>query len=113
MQNEPVITAWVWSISVMAVLFLINLLIANMVMYRPNDPGTTTRRLWFWVLAVLSLAISFGINLYIADDIKVHSSYVTYLMHAGIAALVVFVLYVGLGFVLSKLFPNSKIGTWF
>lgn len=113
MQTASLLTAWMWSIGVMVLLFIINLIIANAVMYRPHDPGTTTRRLWFWLLAALSLIISFGINYAIADGIKVHYNYVSYLRHAGISALVVFVFYVGLGFVLSKLFPNSKIGTWF
>lgn len=113
MQTASLLTAWMWSIGVMVLLFIINLIIANVVMYLPNDPGTTTRRLWFWLLGALSLVISFGINFAIAQDIKVQSSHATYLMHAAISALVAFALYVGLGFVLSKLFPNSKIGTWF
>ncbi len=113
MQQLTVINAWMWSIGITIVLFLINILIANTVMFRPNNPGTTTRRIWFWVLAVLSLVISFLINLYIANGIEVSAQSRDYLIHAGISALLMFVVYVGLGFVLSKLFPNSKIGTWF
>lgn len=113
MQIVPVFNAWIYSAIVMVVLFLINCGIANMILFRPNNPGTGTRRLWFWLLAVLTFVLGFGINWVIAENIKVQNAHDDYIMHAGISALVMFVVYVGLGFALSKLFPSSKIGTWF
>ncbi len=97
----------------MAVFFLIAVLSANMIIFKPNNPGTTTRRIWFWVLFALTGIVSFIINFTVSSNIDVRSTKSDYLMHSGIACGVVLLLYVVLGFVISKLFKNSKVGTWF
>ena len=113
MDQVSMTTAWMWSIVVMVVCFLVALVIANAVLFKPNDPGTSTRRIWFWIFGVLSVVIGFIVNYIIADGIDVPSAQSDYHMHSGISAGVCFVVYVIVGFAVSKLFPNSKVGTWF
>lgn len=113
MDQVSLTTAYMWALIVMVVCFFIATVISNMILFKPNNPGTTTRRIWFWVLCVLSAIIGFVINYFIGNSISVPSVQSNFYMHAGIAAGVSFVVYVLLGFIISKIFPNSKVGTWF
>ena len=113
MDQVSVTTAYMWALIVMVVCFLIATVIANMILFKPNDPGTTARRIWFWVLCVASAIVGFIINYFIGSGITVPSVQSSFYMHAGIAAGVSMIVYIVLGFVISKLFPNSKVGTWF
>lgn len=113
MEQVPISNAYIWALSIMVAFLLIAVLVANLILYKPNNPGTTTRRIWFWVLAVLTPIVGFLINSYIASGIEVPTQKTAYLMHSGIGAGVGLVLFILLGFILSKIFSNSKIGTWF
>lgn len=113
MDQVSVTTAYMWALIVMVVCFLIATLISNMILYKPNNPGTTAKRIWFWVLCVASAIIGFIINYTKGMAITVPSVQSNFFMHAGIAAGVSLVVYILLGFIISKIFPNSKIGAWF
>jgi len=113
MDQISISSAYMWAIIVMAVFFLLAVLVANMILYKPNNPGTTQRRVWFWVFCVASAVIGFVINYFIGHNIDVPSLQSSYYMHSAIAAGVGIVIYVIAGFALSKIFSSSKIGTWF
>lgn len=113
MDQVSVTSAYMWALIVMVVCLLLATLISNMILYKPNNPGTTAKRIWFWGLCVASAAIGFIINYFIGSGITVPSVQSSFYMHAGIAAGVSFVVYILLGFIISKMFPNSKVGTWF
>lgn len=113
MEQVSISSAYTWAFVVAAILFLVAAVVANMILYKPNNPGTATRRVWFWVLGVMSAVLGFVINQIIAGNITVPSIKSDYLMHASIAAGVSLLLYILCGFVVSKLFPKSKVGTWF
>lgn len=112
METTP-ITAYIVSACVMIVLFLISTIIANMIAHRPGGGDITKRRIWFWVLGVLTPVIAFAINFYISTDIEVPTTKTTYLTQSGIASAVSLVIYILIGFILSKLFNRTKLGTWF
>lgn len=113
MDQVSITSAYMWALIVMVVCFLLATLVANLILFKPNDPGTTARRIWFWVLCVAAGIIGFVINFIIGKSISVPSIQSDFYMHAGIAAGVSVVIYIVLGFVISKIFPNSKVGTWF
>lgn len=113
MEQVSITSAYMWSIVIMVVAFFITVIISNLIKYKPSDSGTTTRRIWFWVLCVAASLVGFVINYIIGKTITVPSIQGNYLMHAGIAAGVCVVVYILIGIVVSKLFPNSKVGTWF
>lgn len=102
-----------WSLIVAVAFFLIAAVIANLVLYKPNNPGTVTRRIWFWVLCAATGVVGFVINYIIGSAITVPSVQSSYFMHAGIAAGVSVVAYIAVGFIVSKMLPTSKVGTWF
>lgn len=114
MEQVSIVSAYMWALIIMAVFFLIAVLVSNMIPYKPNDPGTTSRRIWFWVLCVLAVIVGFVINFFaVAGNITVPSLHTKYLLHSSIAAGVALVLYILFGVIVSKLFPKAKVGTWF
>lgn len=113
MDQVSITSAYMWAIVVMAVAFLLAVVISNLILFKPNDPGTVKRRVWFWTLCVGACVVGFLINYFIGQKITVPSIQSNYYMHAGIAVGVCFVVYIVVGFVVSKLFPDSKVGTWF
>jgi hypothetical protein len=113
MEQASMTSAYMWSCVVMAVCFLIAVVIANMILFKPGNTGVTHRRIWFWILCVATGIVGFLINYGIGSNITVPSIQANYYMHSGIAAGVSVVIYIILGLVLSKMFSNSKIGTWF
>lgn len=112
MEQVSITSAYMWAIVIMVAFFLLAVVIANLILFKPNNPGTTTRRIWFWVFCVATGVVGFIINFIIGKGITVPSIQSDYLMHSGIAGVCV-VGYILIGFVVSKLFPNSKVGTWF
>ncbi len=109
------ITAYVISGITTLVLLLIAALIATAINYergsRPKDAGK--RRTWFWLLAALNPAIIFLLGYYLFKpdaNIMIVKRYI-HALSIGTAA--GFVFYILLGFILSKIFKNGKIGHWF
>ena len=109
------ITAYVISGITTLVLLLMAALISTMINYeggsRPRDAAK--RRTWFWVIAALNPALIFLLGYYLFKpdaNIMVVKNYIQAL---GIGTACGFVLYLLLGFVLSKIFKNGKIGHWF
>ena len=120
MVGIPVSTAYLWTAVVAVVFFLVAVLAANMILYKPNNPGTTARRIWFWILAVLTPIVGFIVNyIYLGvvknsgETIVTAASESKFMLHSCIAAGVFFVAFIALGFVLSKAFKKTKVGTWF
>lgn len=106
--------AYIWSAVVMVVFFVVNLIIAHAVGRDENHTGAGARRFWFWLFAVLSGVVAFFINLAIAhSDIADAHLRQIYINNSIVGAGAAFVVFVGLGYILSSLFHHSKIGTWF
>ena len=74
MEQVPISNAYIWALTIFVAFLLIAILVACIIPYKPNNPGTTARRIWFWILAVATPIV---------------------------------------GFIISKIFRNSKVGTWF
>lgn len=107
-------TAYMWAIIVLVVFELIAVLIANAIPYRPNNTGATARKLWFWILAILTPIVGYLINFFaVSSNISAPTIRSEFQTNMAIAAGVAFVLYILVGFVVSKMFPKTKIGTWF
>ncbi len=109
------ITAYVISGITALVLLLIAALIANLINYergsRPKDAAR--RKRWFWSIAALNPALTFLLGYYVFKpeaNIMIVNRYVRALSIGTAAG---FVLYLLLGFILSKIFRNGKIGHWF
>lgn len=113
MEQVSITSAYMWAIVIMVSFFLLAVIISNLILYKPNNPGTTACRICFWGLCVATGVVGFIINFAIGKGIAVPNIRSDYFMHSGIAAGVCVVVYILIGFVVSKLFPNSKVGMWF
>lgn len=113
MEQISITSAYMWALVIMVVFFLTAVIIANLILFKPNNTGTTNRRIWFWILCVSTGVVGFVINYFIGQKIDVPTLQSNFYMHAGIATVVSMAIYIIAGFVVSKIFPNSKVGTWF
>lgn len=108
----------VYIISVVAafVFILIAALISSAIKFeggaRPKDPGK--RKMWFWVMGILApiANLVFGLfNYYYPQGNNyARDKMITAL---GIGSAATFVVYLIVGFILSKVFKNGKLGNWF
>jgi sulfoxide reductase heme-binding subunit YedZ len=100
-----------------AVMILIAGLVSSAIKFEggahPKDPGK--RKMWFWVFAILNPVLCYVVaRFFLAPDPSISQpEYDEFVGALPIATVVGFVLYIVLGFVLSKVFKNGKIGNWF
>jgi heme A synthase len=110
-------TTYIFSVIFAAAMILIAALISSAIQYEggsnPTDPKK--RKIWFWILAIVNPILYFVLGAFVlapkADDDQM--IYDDYMAALPIATAVGFVLYIILGFVLSKVFQKGKIGNWF
>ena len=102
---------------VVAIAFVgISMLVAKTIAYEggrnPGDPRK--RRIWFFVLAGINAIAFFLWNfLYVAEKVKGAPAQSKFLVHSGISTGVAIIVFIILGFVLSKLIKKGKYGTIF
>ncbi len=110
-------TTYIISLIFAAAMILIAALISSAIKYEggahPKDPKK--RKMWFWVFAIINPVLNFVFGALVLapkaeDDQMVYDDYMAAL---PIATAVGFILYILLGFILSKMFKNGKIGNWF
>lgn len=108
--------AYIISLIVAIVAMLVAIVASNKVAYDPSVKAgdVTIRRIWFWVMGVLTPIIALIFCYFLVYETARGKSHKADAMQAMcIAAAISFVLYVAVGWVLSKVFNNKKIGTWF
>ncbi|MFN5628464.1 MAG: hypothetical protein ACK48W_04175 [Bacteroidota bacterium] len=109
--------SYITSIIAAGLFILIAAVISNAIKFEggasPKDPGK--RKMWFWIMAIINPVVFYILSAFALapnpeNDQMVYDDYMASL---PIAAGVGFVVYVVLGFVLSKAFKNGKLGNWF
>jgi len=108
---------YIVSVVVAALVIIIAAVVSNSIAYEggahPKDPGK--RKLWFWVLSILSPILTYVLGAFVvAPDKNLDPmGYDEHMNSLPIAAIVALVIYVVIGFILSKAFKNGKLGHWF
>ncbi|MCC8175820.1 MAG: hypothetical protein LIO91_05245 [Bacteroidales bacterium] len=113
MIQAPIMSAYVWGAVILIVFFLVAVTASNMILYKPNNPGTAARKVWFWLCCLLATVATFAIGVWKAGDISVPVTKQAFENHVYIATGVVFLAFILVGFAISKICSNSKLGTWF
>jgi hypothetical protein len=110
-------TSYLISAIVAAAMILLCAAISNLIQFEggsnPKDPRK--RKIWFWILAIINPIVFFLLAAYVlapnpSDDQMVYDDYMKVL---PVAVCIGFVLYILLGFTLSRVFRNGKLGNWF
>lgn len=110
-------TSYIIAAIVTGAMILTAALISSAIQYKggadPNDPRQ--RKTWFWIIAILNPILFFVLGRFVLapnpdNDQMVYDEYMKVL---PIATGVGFILYIAIGFVLSKVFKNGKLGHWF
>lgn len=110
-------TSYIIAAIVAGAMILVAALISTAIQYKggtnPKDPQQ--RKAWFWILAILNPILFFLLGRFVLapnpeDDLMVYDDYMKVV---PIATGVGFITYIIIGFVLSKIFRNGKLGHWF
>lgn len=112
-MGTSVATAYIWAVVISLVVLLIAVIIANMIPNKPGGKDIGQRRAWYWVLFVVAIGATFGINMMLASSIMVPSKKDAFITASAISAGVAALIYIIMGLVLSKGMKRSKIGSWF
>ena len=107
-------STYILSIIFAAAVLLLAALISNMIQFEggsnPKDSGK--RKMWFWIFAILNPIIFYSIAAFVMAPSN-RRELESWNDSLPIATIVGFVVYIILGFILSKIFKNGKIGNWF
>jgi methionine sulfoxide reductase heme-binding subunit len=110
-------TSYIIAAIVAGAMILFAALISTAIQYKggnnPRDPRQ--RKAWFWILAILTPILFFLLGLFVLapnpeNDQMVYDDYMKVLPVATAAG---FIIYIVVGFILSKIFKNGKLGHWF
>ncbi|MFZ9236110.1 MAG: hypothetical protein ACO22X_07805 [Algoriphagus sp.] len=107
-------TTYILSLIFAAFVLLIAAVISNAIKFEggvnPKDPGQ--RKMWFWIFAVLNPVLFYVIAEFVMKPEKVAAAK-AWSASLPFATIVGFFIYIILGFVVSKIFKNGKLGNWF
>ena len=110
-------TSYIISLIVAAAMILLAALISNAIKFEgganPKDPSK--RKMWFWIIAIINPIVYFLLGSFVLapDPNQNQMQYDDYMAIVPIATAVGFVVYIIIGFVLSKMFKHGKLGNWF
>lgn len=107
-------STYILSVIFAAVVLLMAAFISNAIKYEgganPKDPGK--RKMWFWIFAVINPALFYVIAAFVMVPSSKKES-TQWMDSLPIATIIGFAVFIVLGFVLSKVFKNGKLGNWF
>jgi len=115
-MQTSVVSAYIIGIVVFIVMLLIAAVVANAIAFEPgvNPSDPRKRKTWFWILGVLTPVLTFVLTYFIVyTGIKMKTVQDKYMTAMCISTAVSFILYVGFGFLLSKIFSHGKLHHWF
>lgn len=103
---------YIFAVIIAAVVLLLSAIVSTSISYKPDNSDPKSRKIWFWIFAVINPVIFFALaSTVLVPDKKADQQ--DWNDSLPIALAVGFVLYIVLGFVLSKMFRNKKLGNWF
>lgn len=107
-------STYILSVIFAAAVLLVTALISYAIKYEgganPKDPGK--RKMWFWIFAILNPIIFYTVAAFVMAPSN-RREFEAWNDSMPIATIIGFVVYILLGFVLSKMFKNGKLGNWF
>jgi hypothetical protein len=115
-MNDQSLSAYVMAVVIALVFLLISATISILIQFErgSHTKDKRKRKMWFWIFAVLCPLVIFLIGfLVVRPGINVPNLRVDYTIALCIGSGLAFIIYLILGFVLSKIYINGKLGNWF
>lgn len=115
-MQTSVISAYIWGGGVLIVTLLLAAIVSLSIKYEPgtNPRDPQKRRAVFWVFFVACLVLAFLMPyVFVYGGIKVPTQKDTYLLHTTISAGVMALLYVFVGWIISRASGHGKLSNWF
>lgn len=115
-MQTSVVSAYIIGIVVFIVMLLIAVVVANVIAFQPgiNPADPRKRKIWFWILGAMTPVLTFFLTYFIVyTGIKMQNEQEKYMTAMCISTALSFVLYVGFGLILSKIFNHGKLHHWF
>ncbi len=115
-MQTSVVSAYIIGIVVFIIMLLSAVVVANVIAYQPgtNPTDPRKRKTWFWILGALTPVLTFVLTYFIVyTGIRMRNVQDKYMTAMCISTALAFVLYVGSGFALSKIFGHGKLHHWF
>lgn len=115
-MQTSVVSAYVIGIVVFIVMLLLAAIVANAIAFesgtKPKDPRK--RKMWFWILGILTPLFTFLLAYFIFySDIRMENVKEKYMTAMFFSMVLSFVLYVVMGYILSRVFNHGKLKSWF
>lgn len=99
---------------VAVVMLIISAVVSNLIAFRPDNSDCQSRKVWFWVLGVVTPVLNFlAAFIFVYLGIKANSKKESYMIAMAISAVISFVLYIAIGFIIAKINKHGKLGNWF
>lgn len=108
-----VVFPYIYSFIIIAACFVIACVIGCKTLYRPDGRDIKKRRMWFWILWLISIVLAFATNAIIAYGFEYEDLTYEYFKHACIALACFAGGYILVGYIISLICKGKKLGTWF
>lgn len=107
-------SAYMIGVIVCVVMLLVAAFVAKSIAFKPDLSDVTKRKVWFWIFAILTPILTFlSAFLFVYNGIRAHNQQDAYMVAMCISSGISIVLYIILGFIVSKVDGHGKIGNWF
>jgi integral membrane sensor domain MASE1 len=109
-----IIPVYICAIVASVFALVLAIFLSNNVAYKPNLSDVRKRKAIFWFSSIVAPVVSALLAyLFVYLDLKTGSKKSTFMLHMFIGLAVSWIVYVILGFVVSKVNKQGKLGSWF
>lgn len=113
-MSEIIIPVYILALVAAVLALVLAIVLSNRVSYQPNLSDVGMRKGIFWFSSIIAPVVSVLLAfLFVYMDLKTGSKKSTFMLHMFIGLCVSWVVYVVLGFIVSKANKQGKLGSWF
>ena len=113
-MSEIIVPVYICALVASVLALVLAIILSNNVAYQPNLSDVRKRKVIFWFSSIVAPVVSALLAfLFVYIGLKTGSKKSTFMLHMFIGLCVSWVVYVALGFVVSKANKQGKVGSWF
>lgn len=113
-MSEIIIPVYICALVAAVLALVLAIILSNNVAFQPNLSDVSKRKGIFWFSSIVAPLVSALLAfLFIYIGLKTGSKKSAFMLHMSIGLCVSWVLYVVLGFIVSKANKQGKLGSWF